>query len=459
MRNSYKLLSLYIISTIIFLIWHYLYIGWDFSVYVLNAKYWFANGSYFEIERAPLMSLIIGALSVFTWKIAEYLYIILVSTLFFFSSVKLAEVFRVDKFIFYLFSLNAFVLVYGLVEGTDLLALSLLGLFLAYLLKNDWKAGLFLGLACLTRYTFVIFLPLLLFHRKIRSFIYSCLSYCLVFLPWFVYNKIVYENIFYSIASSVALNVVYRYYIESSIDYMNFIYAWNFLIPLIVIGLVYFVWKERIDRRYLLIFGFLALSFYSVYNLKSNIVRYFMIFTIPGVVFASYIYKKIKWKKYIVVAFIILTLVSTFFVFSSGKFVNESFEDLDIDDECALKTNLWVTFNYNGRTAEVFPRKELVSYYIDEGYYMLFKYDAREPEYMFNETFMQEFPVYYQDENYIVIGEGCAEISSVNESYIDRLNNDLLLAYNYTETNDPCVLLMSGNKVCYFVDDIFEKII
>ncbi|MBL7051799.1 MAG: hypothetical protein ISS01_01790 [Nanoarchaeota archaeon] len=431
--------------------------GWDFSVYVLNAQYWFGNGMYFEIERAPLMSLMIGFFSIFTWKFAEYLYIILVSSLFFFSSVKLAEVFKVDKLVFYLFSLNAFVLVYGLIEGTDLLALSLLGLFLAYLLKNDWKAGLFLGLACLTRYTFVIFLPLLLFHKKIRSFILSCLSYCLVFVPWFIYNKIVYDNIFYSIASSVALNVVYRDYIQSSIDYMNFVYAWNILIPLIVIGLVYFVWKERIDRKYLLIFGFIALSFYSVYNLKSNIVRYFMIFTIPGALFASYAMKKIKWKTFIVVAFIILTLVSTAFVFSSERFVNEDYEDLGIDDECALKTNLWVTFNYNERIAEVFPRKELVSHYIDEGYYMLFKYNAREPEYMFNESFMSEFPVVYQDEEYILIGEGCVEISSVDESYIDRLNNDLLLAYNYTETDDPCFLLMDGNQICYFVDNLFEK--
>ncbi len=141
---------------------------------------------------------------------------------------------------------------------------------------------------------------------------------------------------------------------------------------------------------------------------------------------------------------------------SVENFANEY---LGIDEECALKTNLWVTYNYNGRTAEAFPRKELVSYYLEEGYYMLFKYNAREPEYMFNETFMNQFPIYYEDEDYIILGEGCAEINDVDVSYIDRLNNDLLIAYNYTETNDPCVLLMDGNQVCYFIDDVFEKII
>ena len=72
-----EFLILYIISTIFFILYHYIYMGWDFAAYVINAKYWLGLEQYFETYRAPLMPftlMIFGAS-----KFAEYIYIFLIT--------------------------------------------------------------------------------------------------------------------------------------------------------------------------------------------------------------------------------------------------------------------------------------------------------------------------------------------------------------------------------------------
>src|SRR3989338_9343912 len=91
------LFFLYLFSTIFFLWQHTTGISWDFTSYVLNAKYIFSNGLYFEWYRAPLMPFMLGILSVFGWKLAEYLFIVLVSSLYLFSCIKFSKKFGIDS--------------------------------------------------------------------------------------------------------------------------------------------------------------------------------------------------------------------------------------------------------------------------------------------------------------------------------------------------------------------------
>jgi len=84
------LFLLFVFSTIFFLIQHYFYLGWDFSAYVLNAEHFFYSGLYFEVYRAPLISLILG-LFLFLGKFSESIYILIVSILFLFSTLKLSD--------------------------------------------------------------------------------------------------------------------------------------------------------------------------------------------------------------------------------------------------------------------------------------------------------------------------------------------------------------------------------
>jgi hypothetical protein len=459
MRILHKYLIVYIISTTIFLILHSWYQGWDFSVYVLNAQYWFSNGMYFEIERAPIMSLIIGIISILGWRLAEYFYVIIVSALFAYSCYEFARSFRVDKLSFYLLSLNLFVLIYGLIEGTELLSLFFVQLFLAFLARRKWYAGLFLGLACLTRYTLVIFLPLLLFQKDVRKIIYSGIAFSTPFIPWFIYNKIYYGNIFYSIASSYALNVLYREYLPKVLVYSNFLLAWNILIPFIILGAFYYLFRERFARRKWILATYFLFSLYSLYSLKSNIVRYFIILSPIGAYLATYCLK--QWKTIgpkIAIGLFLIGLITTPTVFGNQGFVkvdyNNLIEDLEPLKGCALKSNIWVPLTYEGRVSEPFSNKELIDQNIKEGYYILFRYDSREPVYILNETFMLEFPIVFENEEYILLGTGCLEEEPVTKSYLQRLNIRLDKQYNYTVSEDPCEILMKDLEICYLVNNI-----
>jgi len=64
-KENFLLASLFILSTLFFLIQHYFIFSWDFAAYLMNAKYLFYGGEYFEVYRAPIISLILGPLLIF----------------------------------------------------------------------------------------------------------------------------------------------------------------------------------------------------------------------------------------------------------------------------------------------------------------------------------------------------------------------------------------------------------
>ena len=82
--------TLFAIVTIFFLTQHYFDFSWDFAAYIINAKYLFYGGNYFEVYRAPMISLILAPL-LFLGKAAPYFYILLVSSLFLYSIKKLSD--------------------------------------------------------------------------------------------------------------------------------------------------------------------------------------------------------------------------------------------------------------------------------------------------------------------------------------------------------------------------------
>ena len=50
-KSNKLMILLFIASTIFFLYQHHVAFSWDFNSYVLNAKYWFADGNYLEDFR------------------------------------------------------------------------------------------------------------------------------------------------------------------------------------------------------------------------------------------------------------------------------------------------------------------------------------------------------------------------------------------------------------------------
>ena len=199
---------IYLLITIFFIYQYSLGVGWDFITYILNAKYLFSNGIYFEWFRPPLTPFLIGVFSIFTWGLAPYTYIILVTTVHFFSSLKFADKFNLNKNLYYVLSLSPFLLINGLTEGTELLSLSLLQLFLAY--YNRKGSSIFLSLAFLIRYPNIIFLPLILFKKNLKKILFDLFILILIMSPWLLYNYHFTGNALTSIVDSYALNVKFR---------------------------------------------------------------------------------------------------------------------------------------------------------------------------------------------------------------------------------------------------------
>src|SRR3989344_5483964 len=88
--NNILLTILFLISTIFFISQHYLDLSWDFSAYVINAKFFFYGGDYYEVYRAPLISIFLGIFLILS-KFGEYLYILFVCVLFFYSNIRLSK--------------------------------------------------------------------------------------------------------------------------------------------------------------------------------------------------------------------------------------------------------------------------------------------------------------------------------------------------------------------------------
>lgn len=377
------LIGIFAISLFYFLIQHYFDLSWDFKAYVLNAKYLFSNGSIFEVYRAPMASLILG---LFSWlgKLSEYFYIILGSVLFLYSSIKIADAlyekyffkFKINKefarLVFYGLSINIFTLHYGFLVGTELLGLAFFELFLAYFILNK-KSGHFLGLACLTRYNFLMFFPFLFINKDYKKIIKNLLLFFLILIPWYLFNLIKWGNGFTSIASSYNLNIISRLDVVQEFSFSSILIVMNWLLPLFLIGLIitfYYFKKNKQGIKYSLLFiAIFALIIFDFYETPFKINRYLFNLILPIVFFSSisifylsFKLKKHKNKTQKIISVLLIGIVLLFFVnlvfnpFGQSMINKHESENVyknianDISEsrlsECHFFSSHWVLVNY-----------------------------------------------------------------------------------------------------------------
>ncbi len=486
-------LALFAISTAIFLYQHYQAFSWDFTVYVSNAKYWFDGGMYFEPLRPPMMPVILTVFSVFGWLASEYLFIIFASALFAYSTAKLANSLKLDKNIFYILSLNVYVLGVGLVNGTELLSVAFLELFIAALLSGK-DSGYWLGFACLSRYNFVSLLPLLIFHKSIKPIIKNGIYFAIPFIPWFAYNYFKFGNIFMSIADIYANNVKFRAYIDQPFVFSHVAMAVNFLLPFMILGLAYVLFciardaskirsfKDSVSLAFekrageIIMIILLASTLYGYNNIPIKGFRYLFAITIPAVYFSAVCIEKIpllikrqkpaaiKLWLAVLIAMLSLSALPSVFQHESREPYEDAISRMEMlgIGNCALKSNAWVLLNYLGRTSHDYPWQNLAGYYIDNGYYILLFYNIGEPEYCRNSTFLHSLPVVYENEKYIILGEKgkCAPITKVDNTYVQAVNMTTTLLYNSSTDTDACNLMFEGkitNKICNLVNLRWKK--
>ncbi|MCK5593855.1 MAG: hypothetical protein KAI18_01290 [Candidatus Aenigmarchaeota archaeon] len=484
-----KILIIFTLATAYFLFQHYISLSWDFSSYVENARYLFSDGTYFEPLRPPLMPFLLGLLSIFGFRMAEFVYIILASALFMHSSQRLADSLNFDKVAFYALSLTPYILVNGLYNGTELLSIAFLELSIAMLIRQKSISGLYLGLSALSRYTGLALFPLLFRIGNVKKIAKAFILFGTPLGIWFIYNYLKWGNFFTSIADQYANNILYREYLIRPVEPVHFLIVLNIFAPFFILGLgieIYnftkYIYSKRNSiitgirstfddkKAELIMFAVLVFAVISYSNIPIKDSRYLFTLTLPAIYY-SYIgirYLADKIKRPITTVAIIMFLLSFSAILGSEIVKVEQLPirpltpyydtpDRYLDsigilkdkglENCSIMSNAWVLMNYLGQTSNDFPRQQFVEDELDRGEIMIMFYSVGEPEYVRDKEFMDLLPTIHKTKEYIILGEknACLPQEVVDSSYLEKLD-DIIYRMQGTHINtNPCIILF-GRK-------------
>ncbi len=476
-------------STAFFIYQHSVSLSWDFNSYVLNAKYWFAQGLYFETLRPPLVPLIMGLFSPFGWRTAEYLFIVFSSLCFAYSSVRLAHKLDFNPVVFYMLSLTPYLLFIGMNNGTELVSVAFLELAISCVLEGNILSGFFLGLSALSRYTALFLFPILFFHLRGKKIVRSIVIFFITLLPWFIYNFFKFGNFFFSIADQYANNILFRLSIHQAPQLDHFLRVVGILSPVFIIGFLaafFFVIRQfnlaHIDigrylktaRKEIIMFFILVYTIYSYWNIPLKEARYLFTLVLPVAFFsyigASYCLKKLKINKQWLVAVGILILLVNSFLFFRELPVTVSYYEKPADyqsaiqtlknlnlGDCSVMSNSWVMLNYLGQQTQSTPASEMVNDSIREGKTIVLFKRVQDPSYVHNSTFISSFPVIYNDPKYILLGtKACAPITSLDQSFLEKMSDIAFRLRGYHTNTNPCLILFHNSatleRSCNFVN-------
>lgn len=443
-----------LVFALIFFIWQRQFFSWDFYVYVMNGQ--FPNGIYFEWLRPPLVPFLLGIFMLLGKTAGQYIFIIFSTTLYFFTLKTFHDRFLKEKKyseIFYLLAINPFILIYGLGMGTELISLSLIILFVTF--AFSYKSYLFLGLAMLARYSNFILFPLIFLSVNWKKIILGILILFVTFLPWFIFNYVNTGHVLTSIGDYYTLNSLEQ--ARASPDFgklgLHLLISLNFLIPLILFGIFYFIKYEKIKKDHkklgiiLIVFSFLVLLTYELNTYKDQ--RFLFNLLFPAIYFSmlgfNYLLEKknLPWKKIIFVLIFITMIVSSIFSFVFMSIGNTDFirEDNKIkeissklgemENNCTISSDLWVYFNWYGEKARPEPKwrptikdglPEIYSM-VEEGYnIILFK---NSEAYEVNKNFTRNLSQYiFEDtEQYIWLknNESCKLDDKIESNYFKSM--------------------------------------
>lgn len=404
----------------------------------MNAKY-FAGGSYFEWFRPPLASFAIFLLGFVGWLAAEYLYILAVSALHLISSMEFADIYNIDKKLYYAFSLTPFLFMYAFSVGTELLSLSLIQLFLAYL--NHRKAGIFLGLAMLARYPNMIYLPLLLFQRDTKTIMVSVILFAITLSPWLLFNYYYTGDALTSMADSYAINFLFRRGVyENSFNPVDILFAINITLPLFLLGMAKRI--RNIKEKELVLLLLFALTLFSFVNFPLKYPRFLFHLIIPAAYFAACAdigKRNVAAPLFAAASVLILMLSPTALLENTAIY-----QRLSADNDCATQSNVWVPLNYYGRAAEPFPYMEAVNESVQSGYRIVLLKYVSDPSYVSNTTFLHSFPAIEETETYIILGDSdkCKPSEKYDQTFLQR-QNEYYAKYKYPLNLTPLKALLS----------------
>lgn len=478
-----------------FFIWQYSNsFSWDYQAFVLGGKYFFENGTYLEPLRPPLTSFLFGMLGFISWNIVSYLLIIFVGILYFYAIYLLSKVTKLNFNILYVLSFSSVFLLYAFINSSELFSLTLFILFLVFLINDSYFTGIILGLAALARYNFLPFGILLLFHKSWKKIIISMSSYVLIISPWLIYNYLTHSNFFTSIADQYAINIVFRDYMAIPFNYGVLIQFWNILLPLLILGIILVLFsknnliffknlkdikklRNQIDWLkfkldwFMIIFGIFVIRWYAKVPLKD--IRYMFYLFLPTIYFCTisfnwlidklFILINTRWHIYkskhlelikkltiscILIVFLIISLNAAMKLTPNERWVEGIVQDsitklnyINLSD-CQIASNAWVPMSYLGLNAIPMTRNKLLD--VTEGkVFVYFKY-AQEREDKFEEFFsLQEYMIYNNSDFYIFSNGECLVPKKYDTTYLELLNQDLIIRDGQGININPCFILFN----------------
>ena len=158
----------------------------------------YSNTFYFESLRAPLTGIFMVPFSLLGSNIGMPLYFAFILFLLLYSIFKISASIKIDPMLLILIIFTPYISIFlMLLNGTEIVSIALLFIFLSFLFKKSWKSGIILALAGLAKYPNLIFLPLLfLLPKKERK--NAFVSFFLVTIPWLLFNTVVFHNPIFS---------------------------------------------------------------------------------------------------------------------------------------------------------------------------------------------------------------------------------------------------------------------
>ncbi len=163
----------------------------------------YSNTFYFESLRAPLTGIFMVPFSLLGSNIGMPLYFAFVLFLLLYSIFKISASIKIDPILLILIIFTPYISIFlMLLNGTEIVSIALLLIFLSFLFKKSWKSGIILALAGLAKYPNLIFLPLLFFlPKKERKNAFA--SFFLITIPWLLFNTVVFHDPIFSYVISV----------------------------------------------------------------------------------------------------------------------------------------------------------------------------------------------------------------------------------------------------------------
>ncbi len=443
-------------SIILFFFQFNLLTNWDMLVRILNANYLFHGGYYFEPARAVLESFLIGVFSFFMGNYAVYGFMALSTVVFFLSAWRLSAAFGLDSLLFLTVLMNPYVLLYGMSNGSELLILAFLMLYVAAIKTKSYLAGLFFGLAFMSKYYAVYFLPLMVFLverdviQSIKRLGINLLTLFAVLLPYFVFNLVYFGNLLYGLALSYLNNGIEA----GSPQFLSAGFIELAVPAVILAGALLFRRKlvlPRLRPALILSVAFAA-SIYLYYASgalsipASNAYRFFL----PAMLF-SLISVSMFLEKKTVVWLIVLPLVSfpiAFLAVSSqaqtaplpGYFSNavSDFASVYNTTNCTVYSNDWVELDYYGLPAVAGPRYEPTVY-------------NGTPIVSFGEA-NTTYPLRFRAGNLYIYGGAYCRFYKVQSSFISSENAYLAYTNQTLIPEDPCFWLFGMSPKLQWAD-------